>query len=266
MLGYETRATVAAELNIGSGFGDSKKGGQVSGANFGASAAAGIERQYAVRVERMPESDAMFVQQKVVFTKQMAASAGLGIGGSVALKRVIEITQKLQMSADGVQLGDSGTTVKFAVDGKLMAALGVIVTGQAGVGGEFTLEMRLADLLAFGQDAIDTLLGDDDQKIVAMLRAVPIKVEARGRYEAGVAIGFSIDLDGVFKGGIGCSVMMIDRATGWTYTGGEGAAADPQGFEALAGGLRQPLQGAISGTQERLTMVTDEVRGVTQAN
>jgi hypothetical protein len=267
MHGFEKHSAVAAEVNVSAGFGDAKADGQVSGANLGASAAAGIETQFGIRVERVPESDAMFVQHKVQHTRSLAASAGLGLGASVAAKRVMELTRRLQIGADGVQLADSGTTVKVSLDGRLLGAVGAVVAGQFGVGGEVALELRLADLLGFHVDAIEILLGDDEGRIVALLRAVPVKVEARGRYEAGVAVGFSIDLDGVFKGGIGASVMMADRGPGFCYEGGSGATIEhgdtlPQ---MLVQAFREgPIQSATAELEPRLSAVGAEVARVMQ--
>jgi hypothetical protein len=222
--GAELRKTSAFDANVGTGFGDAKANGQWQLANLGASAAVGIQHQFSLRTERAPESDAMFVEHKAAFTKSFAAAAGFGIGASVAGKRVLELSKRLQFDRDGLQREASATTVKLQFDGRLLGAVGAIVVGQAGVGGEVVAEMRLEDLLDYSADAIAILLGDDDDKAAELLRAFPIKLMVRGRYEAGLAIGYSIDLDGAFKGGVGGSAMMVDCGAGREYQGGsEGA-------------------------------------------
>lgn len=256
MHGFERHSTVAAEVNVGTGFGDSKKGGQVSGVNFGASVAAGLERQFGLRVERIEESDAMFVQHKVQFTRSIAGSAGCGLGASAAAKRVIEITTKLQVGKDGLRQADLGTTVKISLDGKLLGAVGAIVAGQYGIGGEVAVELDMADLRSAGDDLIGILTGDDDQRIVDLLLAVPFKFEARGRYEAGIAAGFSIDLDGVFKGGIGVSAMMADRNEGIEFVGSGRDAIRQIVTKALRSG---PMQRAEAGVAPAMQAVADEV-------
>jgi hypothetical protein len=251
--GYETRVTSTMEISAGTpGFGNSKEGGEWTFANLGASVAVGTERQFAVRVELVPESDAMFFEHKVIFTKSIKGAAGFGIGVAAEGKRVIELIQKTQIGTDGLQRDNGGTTVKLTLDGKLLGVLGAVVTGQFGVGGEVALELRLQDLLGYSADALSILLDDDTNKVANLLRAIPIKFHARHRYEAGVAIGIGIDIDGVFKAGIGGSAMLTDWQEGFEYQGG-------QILNVLEAG---PVSSDDAGTMSTFNAVRDEVANV----
>ncbi len=254
----ELHATSTIEANAGTSFGDAKTSGSYTIANVGASVAASIERQFAMRVERVEESGAMSVENKVTFTKSIVGAAGAGIGAAAAGKRVLEVSCKAQFDANGLQLGETGTTVKLTLDGRILGALGAVVTGQFGVGGEVVASLRLRDLLDYSADAMSIALGDDDDRIVRLLRAVPVQFRARGRYEAGLALGFGVDLDGVFKAGIGGSAMLIDCGTAFEYQG------CPEGHgigDMLTAG---PLAGIVSSAQTTFTTVHDQVAHVTQ--
>jgi hypothetical protein len=255
--GYELRSTCTLEGTIGTpGLGDAAKGGATSLANLGASLSSSTERQYALRVEFARESKALFYEQKAVFTKTLSGAAGIGIGAAGSAKRVLEISQKLEAGTDGVHLQESGTTVKLALDGKLLAVLGIGVVGQAGVGGEVAVELRLADLLRYSANAVSILMGDDTHKAAALLRAIPIKVRARGRYEASVGVGIGLEVEGAFKRGIGGTVALIDWQPGYEYKGG---GSNRSLAELLSAG---PLRSGTAGFEAKLQEVSDEVARV----
>ena len=79
-----------------------------------------------------------------------------------------------------------------------------------------------------------------------MLLAFPIEVSARGRYEAGFAAGFGMELDGAFKGGLDASAMMTDYGPSFEYAGGEGTTASvgETAPQLLLDGLRGALLSA----------------------
>jgi hypothetical protein len=262
--GYEVRRTIGIEGSVGAGFGDADKGGEVSGANFGASLAAGIEQQIVLRAERVPESEALAFERKVILTKSIVASAGVGVGFNGASKRVVELTTRLQMGRDGLQADGSGTTVRLTLDNKVLLALGAICTGQAGIGREITLQLRLADLLGYSKDALAILLGDDEHRIAQMLLAFPIEFSVRGRYEAGFAFGFGLDIKGVCKFGVGASAMMSDCSLGFEYRGGSGASFDAGNTvpQMLIAALQGALLNGAASVQHKLHAVGDEVARV----
>lgn len=263
--GYEVRQTMAIEANASVGI--PVDGGTASGSNLGASVAAGIEQQNVLRAEFVPESEAVLFERKFTFTKSLSASAGFGVGMAGSNKRVIELSTKLQMGKDGLQPDASGTTVKVTLDNRVLLALGSIISSQAGIGREVTLELRLADLLGYSKDAIAILLGDDEHKVAEMLLAFPLEFSVRGRYEAGFACGIGLDLEGLFKGGIGASAMLTDCGIGFEYEGGSGTSLDRgetvpnMVFEALRGALLQRERDSVG---SRLDAIGAEVARVMQ--
>jgi len=257
--GYETHNTLALDGNVSTPV--------ISGANLGFNAAAGVVALVGMRVERVPESEAMFVEHVMTLTGSKSIALGNTIGGALSSQRVLELRRRLQIGADGLQLADSGTTVRVTADGKLLAALGSIVSGQAAVAGEVAFEMRLADLLAYSQDAIAILTGDDDQRVLALLRAFPIRFSVQGRYEAGLAVGLGLDIDGIFKAGIGGRATMVDCGPSFEYVGGSGSQCDrgESLLRELVEALREgPVQRAREAMQSRLVGVCDEVTSVMQ--
>lgn len=218
--GYELRQTRTVEGTLGGDLGD--------GAT--ATAKATFEQQVSQRFEFVPESDALRLERKVATTKSFSLEGSVGVGLAFTAKRVLELTSRFQVGTDGVELAESGTTVKLTLDARLLAAMGVVATMQAGIGGDVSVALRLADLLNYSVDALDILMGDDDQKVVDLLLAFPIQFQARGRYEAGFALGVSLEVEGVIKFGLAGTAMMVDQAVGFEYAGSStdsrGAASD----------------------------------------
>jgi len=256
--GSELRATNAVDCNVGTGFGDANTSGRWQFANLGASIAASAEHQFAVRVERLPESAALQVEHRVTFTRSVAAAAGFVGGGALNGKRVLELSHRMRIDGNGAVLGEDATTVKLAFDGRLAAVVGAVVTGQAAIGGQLTVEVPLQDLLGACGDALAVLFGDDEQSIVGLLRALPVAITVCGRYEAGVAIGFGVDLDGVAKFGLGGAAMLIDCGPARALrVGADG--------DAVTSALRQgPLAAGDHVLTARLDAVRCEVAGAMQ--
>lgn len=242
--GFEMHLIQAANGSVQTpGFGNSEEGGEWNMANLGAGAAVGIERQFALIGERVPGSTEWKLVRNAKFTKSIDLAAGFVIGGSASGKRVIEVRHER-----GV-----GATLKLTLDGNLRAVLGAVVAGQAGIGGEVALELELRDLFAYSADAIAILLSDDTDAIARLLRAVPIRFHTRGRYEAGLAIGIGVKIDGAFKAGIGGSAMMIDCGPGFEC---EGA---PEGNTLIGLLSSGPLDTFAPRTATRLDEVKREV-------
>jgi len=257
--GYEVRQTMAADAEAGVDFVDT---GAVSGSNLGASLEVGLERQIVLRAEFVPECGAMAFERQVVLKRTLTGSVGLGVGATATRERVVELKTKLQAGEDGVQREASGTTVEMTLDGMAALVLGAFATGQAGIGCEVGVELRLEDLIGYSRDGIAILLGDDDHAIVRLLAAVPVELVVRGRYEAAFAVGFGIDVDGVFEGGLGATIAMTDAGPGFRYSAGSGGSLDRS--DSIARTLVEAGRDALLdvGLPARLRAVHDEVARV----
>jgi len=249
--GGELRSTAAVDFNVGTGFGDAKAGGRWQFANLGASFAVSGERQFAVSVERLPGSAALQLEHRVAFTRSIVAAAGFVGGAALNGKRVLELSHRIRIDGTGVEQAADAATVKFVLDGRLAAVVGAVISGQAGIGGQVTAELPLQDLLGHRSDALAVLLGDDEQGIVELLRALPIAITVCGRYEAGVALGFGVDLDGVAKFGLGGAAMLVD-------CGPARALRFDAGSDIVTKVLRQ---GPLAAGDVALTARLDAVRG-----
>ena len=178
--GVELKSTVEIEGKIGvGGIGDEANGGEWSFANLGASLSQNCAVEYGMRVERVPESEAMFVERKCTYSQSMTAFAGNLRGAEARGSAPWSSATRRRSVRTACSGARAERTVKLTLDGKLAGAYGIGVAGKFGVGVEATMEMQLRDLLAFNKDAITILMGDDDEKAIEILKAFPIKLKTQ---------------------------------------------------------------------------------------
>lgn len=260
LFGFELRRTISAGASAGLSFGTKDAAGKTTSsstfANLGIQGSAGMERTILFQQGYDRKTKTFSYTNKIVSTKSVNVAGGCDIGGTATGKRVLEMSQEMQVAFDGSQRHESDTFVRLTLDGSAAVVVGVVLTGQAGIGGEIQLEMKGSDLLSYGKDAIGILMGDDDGKLIQLLRTLPVKLSACGRYDAGIAVGFGFELTGQFKAGIGASVMMTDKATPIVY---EGGASIENFVKKLGSGL---MQGRQPKSRSKLERVLAEVARV----
>lgn len=209
--GYEIRSAVAGDVSVG---------GKVNKVELSASVKA--ERKFALQAEFVRESDAIAFEQKISFTTKVKAAAKFGLGAEVSGGRVIELSTKMQVGTNGFHEEESGTTVKITLDRALALSLGLTVFETEGsVAGEVSAELRLEDLLAYSQEAIQILTGDDDLKFAELLLAFPVKFEARASYAAKLGLGVDFKVKGLGKFKLGAEIQYTDWSESLVYQGGE---------------------------------------------
>ena len=208
--GYEVHAATAMDVGVGVKLDENVK------LEMGAE----IKREFAMHAEFGFETEGISYEHKLVLTGEITGGIGAGVGLSGGAKRVIELSQKLDVDAGGLETARSATSVKLTLDRALGMALGATVTGKVGVGREISLEVGLEELVAYGADAIAVLMGDDTQKAADLLSALPTVFTVRGRYEAGLKVGVDVKVRGVGKLELGASAKYTDWSTVFEYDHG----------------------------------------------